>query len=175
MQKYDKFIELLLKYNKTHKLTGSKNKDEVMLHIKDSIYVEKFLDFSKIKRAIDIGTGAGFPGMILAMERPNISFTLVEPLMKRAAFLHLIKSEYDLKNVEIVQDRIENIEPFGIDLITSRAVTNSQLLLDLSKGFISKGTKIVLYKGSSVEDELPKGREYKIFNHGNRNYLLIEG
>jgi 16S rRNA (guanine527-N7)-methyltransferase len=174
MQKYKPFIDLLLKYNKIHRLSGAKNAKEVEENIIDSLFPQNFIDFSKIKEAVDIGTGAGFPGMILAIEFPDTNFTLVEPLMKRTAFLHLVKSTYDLKNVTILQDRIEDIEPFKADLITSRAVAKSDFLLSLAKDFIDKDTKILFYKGSSVKEDLNFDFEYEIIPRGeNRNYLVI--
>jgi len=70
MQKFEKFIELLLKYNKVHRLSGAKNSVEVEKNIADSIYPIEFIDFSRIREVIDIGTGAGFPGLILAIALP---------------------------------------------------------------------------------------------------------
>ncbi|RUM65659.1 MAG: 16S rRNA (guanine(527)-N(7))-methyltransferase RsmG [Sulfurospirillum sp.] len=174
MQKYEKYINLLLKYNKIHKLSGAKTPDEVMEHIDDSLYIRKFIDFKKIESILDIGTGAGFPGMVLAIQYPHIHFTLVEPLQKRVAFLYLIKSEYGLENVKIVADRVENIKSFKVDLITSRAVTKTKALLDLAKDFIRSDTLVLLFKGSSVDEELSSDLNYKIFPRGNRNYLLLE-
>jgi len=174
MQKYKQFTDLLLKYNKIHRLSGAKNAKDVEENIFDSLYPKNFLDFSSLKEVVDIGTGAGFPGMILAIEFPNTNFTLVEPLMKRTAFLHLVKSTYDLKNVTIVQERIEDIEPFDANLITSRAVAKSDFLLSLAKDFITKDTKILFYKGSSIQEDLNFDLDYEIIPRGeNRNYLLI--
>jgi 16S rRNA (guanine527-N7)-methyltransferase len=94
--------------------------------------------------------------------------------MKRTAFLHLVKSTYDLKNVTIVQERIEDIEPFDANLITSRAVAKSDFLLSLAKDFITKDTKILFYKGSSIQEDLNFDLDYEIIPRGeNRNYLLI--
>ena len=171
---YQKYIELILRYNKTHKLSGVKSEDDVKEHIYDSLYPKNFIEFEDIKSVIDIGTGAGFPGMILAIAFRDIEFTLVEPLQKRVAFLHLVKSSYELKNVQIIQDRIENIKPFKADLITSRAVTDTKDLLDLAKKFIGKDTKLLFYKGSRINDELPRDLNYQIYPRGEkRNYLLI--
>jgi len=175
MQIYDKYIDLLLKYNKIHKLSGVKTKQEVLDHIDDSLYINNFIDFKKIKTALDIGTGAGFPGMVLAIKYPKTHFTLVEPLQKRVAFLYLIKSEYGLENVTIVASRVEDMEPFDVDLITSRAVTKTKTLLDLAKKFLSENTLVLLFKGSSVDEELSSDLSYEIVPRGNRNYLLIKG
>ncbi len=173
MEFYDRYIDLLLLYNKTHRLSGVKNKEDVKKHIEDSIYPSRFFDFKKVKKALDVGTGAGFPGLILAMKYPHIEYSLVEPLKKRVAFLHLIKSEYDLFNITIIQDRVESIKDQKIDLITSRAVTKSDTLLTLCQNIIDKNTKFILYKGSSIQSDLPSNYPYQIYNRGDRNYLLI--
>ncbi len=175
MEQFKKYTQLLLQYNKIHRLSGAKNSTEVEANIEDSLYPSNFIDFSQIKNVVDIGTGAGFPGMILAIAHPDVHFTLVEPLMKRTAFLHLVKSTYDLKNVTIEQARIEDIEPFDADLITSRAVAKTDFLLSLAKNFIYHDTKFLFYKGEGVFDEVDEGMEYEIIPRGKRNYLYIKG
>jgi len=135
----------------------------------------QFLSTAKIKKAVDIGTGAGFPGLILAMAYPDIHFTLVEPLMKRSAFLHLVKSKLGLDNVTIKSDRIENIKPFEADLITSRAVAKTAFLIDLVKDFIGEKTVLLFYKGEGVHEELDDAWQSEIINRGKRNYLFIKG
>ncbi len=175
MDKYETYKKLLLDYNKVHRLSGAKNGDEVDENIKDSLYPMKFLDVNEIKTALDIGTGAGFPGLILAMKYPEISFTLVEPLMKRTAFLHLVKSTLNLQNVTIKSDRVENIEPFYADLVTSRAVAKSAFLIDLAREFISQKTVLLFYKGEGVYDEIDESWQSEIVSRGKRNYLFIKG
>ena len=175
MEQFKKYTQLLLRYNKIHRLSGSKNSADVQANIEDSLYPANFIDFSQIKNVVDIGTGAGFPGMILAIAYPNVHFTLVEPLMKRTAFLHLVKSTYDLKNVKIEQARIEDIEPFDADLITSRAVAKTSFLLKLAENFISQDTRFLFYKGEGVFDEIDESMEYEIIPRGKRNYLYIKG
>lgn len=175
MDKFDTYTKLLLEYNKVHRLSGARDVAEVDANIEDSLYPMQFLDTKKIKTAVDIGTGAGFPGMILAMAYPDIHFTLVEPLMKRTAFLHLVKSKLGLENVTIKSDRIENIESFEADLITSRAVAKSKFLVDLAKDFIGEKTVLLFYKGEGVHEELDPDWKSEIINRGKRNYLFIKG
>lgn len=175
MEKFEAYGKLLLDYNRVHRLSGARNMAEVDTNIEDSLYPMQFLDTAKIKTAVDIGTGAGFPGMVLAIAYPDIHFTLVEPLMKRTAFLHLVKSTLGLENVMIKSDRIENIEPFAADLITSRAVAKTDQLLDLAENFIGERTLLLFYKGEGVHDELPEGWQSDIINRGKRNYLFIKG
>jgi len=174
MEQFKTYTKLLLQYNKIHRLSGAKNSAEVEANIEDSLYPREFLDFSSFKNIVDIGTGAGFPGMILAIAYPKVHFTLVEPLMKRTAFLHLVKSTYDMKNVTIASARIEDMEAFDADLITSRAVAKTDFLLSLSKNFITKDTQFLFYKGEGVFDEVGEGMEYDIVPRGKRNYLHIK-
>ena len=117
---YEKFINELLKWNKVHKLTNYKTKEDIKKQIKDSLY--PLNEIKNSKTAIDIGTGAGFPGLILAMAMPETKWYLVEPLKKRYSFLNYIKTLLNLKNVNIVPKRLEKTNLEKVDLITSRAV-----------------------------------------------------
>lgn len=175
MDKFDTYTELLLNYNRVHRLSGARDVAEVDANIEDSLFPMQFLDTDRIKTAVDIGTGAGFPGMVLAIAYPDIRFTLVEPLMKRTAFLHLVKSTLGLDNVTIKSDRIENIEPFEADLITSRAVAKTGFLIDLAKDFIGPRSVLLFYKGEGVHEELSPEWQSEIINRGRRNYLFIKG
>ena len=125
---------------------------------------------------MDIGSGAGFPGMILALALPQTQVTLVEPLTKRASFLQFVKADLGLDHVEVVKQRVENMPPRIFDLITSRAVTNTKMLLDLSQNHRDNHTQLLFYKGERVFDELenlPDGMEHKIIQTHNRHYLLL--
>lgn len=91
------FCDLILKYNKTHNITGAKNAQSVYENIEDSIYPITFLPLEEIKTAIDVGTGAGFPGLLLALAMPQTHFTLFEPIKKRVLFYILSNRPYNLK------------------------------------------------------------------------------
>lgn len=163
---------LLAKWNKIHNLTGAKTPAQIDDFIVDAIAPVTFLP--SVKTAMDIGTGAGFPGMILAMGMPKTHFTLVEPLTKRASFLQFVKADLGLENVEVKAVRVEQLEPASYDLITSRAVTDTQMLLKLSKPFCTSKTLLLFYKGEKVYDEVDETLNYKVFQTANRHYLLIE-
>jgi len=168
------FTELILRYNQIHNITGAKTKEKVKENIRDSIYPINFLQID-IKNAIDIGTGAGFPGLILALAMPHVNFTLFEPIKKKSSFLHLAKSTLNLKNVDIISQRVEKVPAFKVDLICSRAVTKTDFLIDICKDFISANTDLLFYKGTSVDEEVKNMKNYEIYKRGNRNYLLIKG
>jgi len=166
-----KYKELLFKWNKVHNLTGAKDENTIDEFIYDSIYPISFL--AKTKNLLDIGTGAGFPGIILAIGLPDTRVTLVEPLAKRASFLQLVKANLGLDNVKVVKKRIEDMESEIFELITSRAVTDTDMLLKLSENFRDKNSKLLFYKGERVYDEISSDLKHKIIKTKNRHYLLI--
>jgi len=166
------FTELILKYNKIHNITGAKNSQQIAENIEDSIFPLKFLK-KDIKNAIDVGTGAGFPGFILAMYLPHVNFTLIEPIKKKSSFLHFAKSSLKLKNIDIISQRVETIDAFEVDLICSRAVTKTDMLIDICQNFISLDTILLFYKGSSVGEELANIKNFEIHKNGHRNYLFL--
>lgn len=166
------YKELLEKWNKVHNLTGAKTPAQIDDFIVDAIAPIMFLP--RVTTAMDIGTGAGFPGMILAMGMPNTHFTLVEPLAKRASFLQFVKADLGLNNVKVKAIRVEQLTQEPYDLITSRAVTDTNMLLKLSEPFRQKGSLLLFYKGEKVYDEVSGLSNYKIIEMVNRHYLLIE-
>ena len=169
-EKFEKFINELLKWNKIHKLTNYNTKEEILAQIEDSLYpLDKIKDK---KSAIDIGTGAGFPGLILAIAMPDTKWYLVEPLKKRYSFLNYLKILLNLKNVEVVPKRLEEADIPKVELITSRAVMPTKEILKIATPYIQKNGTILLYKGSNVLDEL-KNINAKIITKDKRNYIFI--
>lgn len=166
-----KYKEHLFKWNKVHNLTGAKDEKTVGKFIYDSIFPITFLP--KCKNLLDIGTGAGFPGLILAMGLPGTQVTLVEPLAKRASFLQFIKADLGLLNVRVVKKRVEEMPSEIFDLVTSRAVTDTEMLLKLSENFRDKNSKLLFYKGERVYDEVSQNIKHRVIKTENRHYLLI--
>ena len=168
-----KYKEHLFKWNKIHNLTGAKSAQTLDEFIYDSVFPVSFLP--QVSSLMDIGTGAGFPGMILALALPQTQVTLVEPLTKRASFLQFIKADLNLENVRVVKKRVENMDPEIFELITSRAVTDTKMLLNLSKNFRNADSKLLFYKGEKVFDEINTdiGMQHKIIETKNRHYLLL--
>ena len=168
-----KYKENLFKWNKIHNLTGAKDAATIDEFIYDAVFPVSFLP--KIKTLLDIGTGAGFPGMILAIALPDTEVTLAEPLKKRASFLQFIKADLGLENVTVVKKRVEEMEPKVFDIITSRAVTDTKMLLKLSENFRDKDSELLFYKGEKVYDEVDEAMDHKIIKTKNRHYLLMKG
>ena len=175
LPKCEEFKKTLQHWGKVHNLSAELEDEKIEKNIYDSIYVLKFI--KEYKTVADIGTGAGYPGLILAMARPKIKFYLIEPRAKRVAFLNFIKNSLKLNNVEILCNRVEYVKDIKVDLITSRAVTNTSLLLDLTKDISSENTSYLFYKGSMLESELEEAKihNYEIIKKDEkRNYLYIK-
>ncbi len=170
-----KFKALLKQWGAVHNLTAQLEESQIEENIVDSVYPLKFLN--SFESLIDIGTGAGYPGMILAIAKPDVKVVLCEPKAKRVAFLNFVKNTLELPNVEVVQNRVENLPPKHYDLITSRAVTNTSLLMSMTGNLSDNDTEYLFYKGSMCDEEL-KGLEfdnYEVVSYGEkRNYLYIK-
>ena len=169
------FIELLKKWGNVHNLSGSLKDEDIYENILDSLFplrlIENFDSFA------DIGTGAGYPGLIIAILKKDKKAYLVEPRVKRVAFLNFVKASLSLQNLTILQKRVEEVEDLKVDLITSRAVTNTKLLLDITKNIKKSNSSYLFYKGSMLENELEDAKinKYKVVSRENRNYLYIKG
>lgn len=157
-EKISKYKELVLFYNKKINLTSiTDSKMFDVKHIEDSLLPSKVIDFNN-KKVMDIGTGAGFPGIILAINYPSSTFYLVEPILKRCKFLEIVKNELNLDNVIIVNKRAEDLkndkEFYNFDLIVSRAVSDLRILLELSIPFLKIKGILIAYKGKDVQEEI---------------------
>ncbi len=169
------FIKLLKKWGKVHNLSGNLNDSSILENIVDSIYPILFID--EFESFADVGTGAGFPGLIIAILKKDIEAYLIEPRVKRVAFLNFVKATLGLKNLTILQKRAEEVIDLKVDLITSRAVTNTKLLLDITKNLKKRDSSYLFYKGSMLENEIEDAKinNYKVVSRCERNYLYIKG
>ncbi len=173
-EKLEAFKDILLEWNRVHNLTGAATKEQIEANIQDSLRPLEFLE-GDFKEALDVGTGAGFPGLILAVAMPHTHWVLAEPRKKRAAFLNYVKTSLGLDNVDVAMKRVEEMEPFGADLITSRAVMGTKDLIELTRPFIRPHTTMLLYKGERAPEELQGLKNYEIINQGKRNYVILRG
>lgn len=174
-QRCEQFVSLLQEWGAVHNLTGALKTLQIKENIVDSVYPLKFLH--NFESLADIGTGAGYPGMLLAIARPDSKVALIEPRAKRVAFLNFVKNALGLKNVEVIQKKAQDILPTSYELITSRAVTNTALLLSLTKNLSDAHTEYLFYKGSLCEEEIAKAKidNYEIVSVGeHRNYLYMK-
>ena len=174
--KLENFSSLLNEWNQIHNLTGAKNIDAIYVNIVDSLYPLTFI--KKPKTLLDVGTGAGFPGLVLAIALPHVKVVLAEPLKKRVSFLKYAAIDLELANVSVEAKRVEKVDHEPFEMISSRAVTNTKLLLDLTKEISDSKTEYLFYKGSRVFDEVADVQQqldYDIVQKNQRNYLYIKG
>jgi len=170
-QDIETYIHLIKKWNKVHNLTRM-NESEIYHSIFDSIIPLKFVEFQTL---LDIGSGAGFPAIPIALACRDKTIILVEPLKKKSSFLHYLKTSLNLTNIKIYSDRVENLNIPKVDLVTSRAVTNTETLINLAQPFAKSGGKLLFYKGSNLPTEIQNiTLNYRIEKRENRNYLLID-
>lgn len=139
----------LKKWNRRINLVARDTKDEQILenHFLDSLTLYPLLVQKEKASLLDVGTGAGFPGLVLAAVFPGVSFTLLEPRLKRVSFLRHIVRTLQLANVEIVADRIETFAPEHADrfsLVTSRAVASPGSFLPMVYPFLEQGATAVV-------------------------------
>ncbi|WP_194421063.1 16S rRNA (guanine(527)-N(7))-methyltransferase RsmG [Microbacterium abyssi] len=104
--------------------------------------------------AADIGSGAGLPGVVLAIARPDVSFTLVEPMERRVAWLTEQVQELALTNVTVLRSRAEDVEPKQFDVVTARAVSALRTLLPFTAPLVRDGGELALLKGKNAEAEI---------------------
>ena len=151
LNQLNKYYELIVEYNKVMNLTGITEKEQVYLkHFYDSLTIAKVIDLNKEETLCDIGTGAGFPGIVLKILFPNLKVTLIDSLNKRIEFLKIVIKELNLNNIEAIHARAEeyakdNIEKF--DIVTSRAVAPLNILLELSIPLLKINKYFISYKG----------------------------
>lgn len=153
IDKFNLYIDLLLEWNQKFNLTAITNKDEIVeKHFIDSLLAEKYISFENVS-ILDVGSGAGFPGIPLAITHPNSKFTLLESNGKKVKFLHEVISKLSLKNVEIIQGRAEEtnfIEKY--DIVTARAVKQLNILLEICSKMLKICGDFVAYKGIADEE-----------------------
>ena len=155
------YMELTLKANESFNLTANDTKESFMIkNIIDSLLIVKNLNLDG-KNILDLGSGAGLPGIPLAIYYKNTNFTLLEPLTKRANFLKEIAQKLGLKNVKVVNDRaeifIKNARE-SYDFVTSRAVSRLNILLELSIPFLKVGGKLIAYKGINYQEDINESK-----------------
>lgn len=157
--RFEKYCEMLLSANEVMNLTAITDPDEVAVrHFADSLALLNVVDFSS-KRVIDVGCGAGFPGLPLRLARDDISLTLLDALAKRIAFLEDVCAELSLNNVECIHARAEEQaakEDYreSFDIAVSRAVADLSMLSELTLPFVKLGGAFVAMKSTNCDEEL---------------------
>lgn len=127
-------------------------------HILNSVLLAPLLEARG--RVADVGSGAGLPGLVLAIARPDVSFTLIEPMERRCDWLNGEAERLGLDNVTVVRGRAEDVaDSIVVDQVTARAVSALSKLIPLTVPLVRSGGQLVLMKGARVDDEVEKARK----------------
>ena len=152
LTKLNRYYELLIEWNEKINLTAITEKKDVYLkHFYDSLTLNKIIDLSHISTFADVGTGAGFPGIVIKIFFPDIHITLIDSLGKRIEFLKLVINELKLDKIEVIASRAEELKlREKYEVVTARAVANLHILLEMLVPLSSK--YVVLMKGEAKEE-----------------------
>ncbi len=162
LQKLEKFYELLISWNEKINLTRITKKEDVYLkHFYDSLTLFKVINLDNELTLCDVGSGAGFPGIILKIVFPNLKVTLIDSLQKRVNYLNEVIKALDLFNIEAIHTRAEdyaknNREKF--DIVTARAVANLRILSELCLPMVKEKGYFIALK-ANIEEELENSKE----------------
>ncbi len=156
------FVGLIEKWNKSFNLTAIRDRNEMLrLHILDSLAVLPFISGNKI---IDVGTGAGLPGIPLAIFLPHVQFTLLDSNSKKTRFVQQAVMELQLPNVEVVHSRVESLGREGeYDVVLSRAFAGLEDIMSLTEYLLQSAGVLIAMKGQVPELELKEmSRSYTV-------------
>ena len=190
--KFDVFYSLLIEYNKRYNLTAiTEEKDVLYKHFLDSA-VGEFL-FSQNVRVLEVGSGAGFPSLVLKLLRPDLQFTLLESIGKKCEFLKVASEQLHLQNVTVLNARAEDVAKDALhrecyDAVCARAVAQMNTLAEYCLPFVKKGGIFVAYKGGDVAEienakhalSLLGGKIKQSYfydlpqNYGSRSLIVVE-
>jgi 16S rRNA (guanine527-N7)-methyltransferase len=147
------YLSLLNKWNKVYNLTAVRDPLEmVTLHLLDSLSV---LPYIKAKNLLDVGSGGGLPGIVLAICLPSLQVTTLDTVQKKAIFMRQVKGELGLSNLEVVHARVENYQPSEkFDAIISRAFSEIALFIKLTQHLLADNGQWLAMKGLAPMDEL---------------------
>ena len=162
IKSFEKYMNLLLEWNEKINLTAITQPEEVKLkHFVDSLTVLKYINDDD--KVIDIGTGAGFPGIPLKIMKENTKITLLDSLNKRINFLNIVIETLNLRNIQAIHGRAEEIARNKLyrekyDVAVSRAVANLSTLTEYMLPFVKVGGKCICMKGANVNEELERAQ-----------------
>ena len=158
LEKLNKFYQLLIKWNGLINLTTiTKEEDVYLKHFYDSLTLVKVINLEENIKVLDVGTGAGFPGLVLKIVFPNLKITLLDSLTKRIKYLETIINDLELKDITVVCERSEeytkkHIEEY--DLVVSRAVAHLRILSEITFQSVKINGNLIAMKGNAEEEVL---------------------
>lgn len=169
LNQLDNFYHLLVEWNKKINLTRIIKEDEVYLkHFYDSLMITKVVDLNNVKTLCDVGTGAGFPGIVLKIFFPNLKITLIDSLQKRVNYLNEIIKTLKLENIQAIHIRGEEYKG-QFDVVTARAVANIEKLVKYTMHLVAQDGMFIAMKGD-IEKEFTE----EIKNSLSSKYDIIE-
>jgi 16S rRNA (guanine527-N7)-methyltransferase len=184
------FIEMMINYNKTHNLTSiTEENDIIFKHLLDSLLPIAL--FNNNERVLDIGCGAGFPSIPIAIANKKVNITAIDSVTKKTDFVEMVKNKLKLSNLSVFHTRIEDFarkKEFreSFDVVVSRAVASLNVIIEYSAPMLKNGGYIYAYKGINVEEEIKTAKnalkeldctieeikEYPVEELGTSRYLI---
>lgn len=165
IEQFNKFYEMMVEWNKVMNLTGITEYDEVVeKHFIDSLSIAKVIDMSQVKRVIDIGTGAGFPGVPLKIAYPHLEVTLLDSLNKRIKFLNAVIEQTGLEKIKTIHGRAEDYAKQSdyrekYELCVSRAVANLATLSEYCLPYVAVNGRFISYKSGEIDSEVNESKK----------------
>lgn len=157
---FERYLRILIEVNAVMDLTAIKEPNDIReKHFLDSLLIENALKAGE--KVADIGSGAGFPGLCLAIVRPDCVFDLIEPTTKRCTFLKRVVTELGLTHVNVINARAEDLNhnKGSYDVVTARAVAQLSILLELGTPLLKVKGRLIAMKGSQAEEELKQAEK----------------
>ena len=177
LEKFEIFYRMVVEWNEKINLTAiTEPREFILKHLIDSLTIFDEKNFFDVKKIIDVGTGAGFPGIPIKIFQPNLEIFLLDSLKKRVEFLKKVVAELNLKNVECLHGRAENFAREKIfreqfDLATSRAVARLNILAEYCLPFVKIGGEFLAMKGKNFHEEISEAKNaVKILGSGEINF-----
>ncbi len=159
-QLFDEYYKFLIEENEKYNLTAITEKEEVFYkHFLDCAKALEYIDLSG-KVICDVGSGAGFPGIVLKILCPSLKLYIIEPIGKRCNFLNMLVKRLNLKDVVIINDRAENIKQYRnyFDYVFARAVSNLPMLIELCIPLVKVSGSFIALKGSNYQEEIDSSK-----------------
>ena len=159
------YLDLVEKWNRVYNLTAIREREEMIkLHFLDSLSILKHV---QVKNILDVGSGAGFPGIVLAITKPELKVTVMDSVNKKTTFMQQVKSELSLMNLDVVNSRVEDYQPTTLfEAVTSRAFSNLKNMMSLTQHTLQKEGVWLAMKAKDVREELEafEKNQYKLIS-----------